>query len=387
MPAQDPIIDILIVDDSKLVHALAKPLLRDPSYKTFYFAYSASEALRVVRAKTVRFMITDWVMPRMNGIELLRIIREDPLHFSLPVLMLSAASSVAEVMYAMGEGADGYVVKPFTGMKLKGAIEAIARNRLNQTPLQKRMTEMNRLRLQKKYAEALKIGSALSKNEMTPEVLLCMGECLYKMNKHNEAVNLLQASLPMEECGKSRSLLGRIHLEKEEYGEAIEQFKQAAELAPLNLNKKVDLAEAYLKAEYTSEAEEVIDDIMKSHPTDMILTDIGKLYLENGDIEKASYYLEKDIQPTPETVHIFNNYGISLRRSGRFEESENVYMRCLKTMGDSYVIHFNLGMLYTQMKDHSRAEKAFEKAVELNPSHALSKTLLDSIRSAMTIKV
>jgi len=191
----------------------------------------------------------------------------------------------------------------------------------------------------------------------------------------------------MEKCGKSSSLLGRIHLDKEEYGEAIEQFKQAAEICPLNLDKKVALAEAYLKAECTSEAEEVIDIIMKSHSTGMILTDIGKLYLENGDIEKASHYLEKDVQPTPETVHIFNNYAISLRRNGRFKESENIYIRCLKTMTDSYVIHFNLGMLYTQMKDHSRAKKAFEKAVELNPSHRLSKTLLDSIRSAMATKM
>jgi len=116
---------ILIVDDFSTMRRIIKNLLRDLGYENTYEADNGNTALPLLKNDKYDFLITDWNMPGMSGIELLKIIRADEKLKRLPVLMVTAEAKRDQIIEAAQSGVSGYVVKPFTGAALKDKIDKI----------------------------------------------------------------------------------------------------------------------------------------------------------------------------------------------------------------------------------------------------------------------
>ena len=116
---------ILIVDDFSTMRRIIKNLLRDLGFTNTTEADDGQTALPVLKSGSFDFLITDWNMPGMTGIELLKAVREDPGLNSLPVLMVTAEAKKDQIIEAAQAGVNGYVVKPFTATVLKEKIEKI----------------------------------------------------------------------------------------------------------------------------------------------------------------------------------------------------------------------------------------------------------------------
>jgi len=116
---------ILVVDDFATMRRIVKNLLRDLGFKNTTEADDGSTALPMLKNGEFDFLITDWNMPNMKGIELLKAIRADENLKSLPVLMVTAEAKREQIIEAAGAGVNGYVVKPFTAETLKVKIEKI----------------------------------------------------------------------------------------------------------------------------------------------------------------------------------------------------------------------------------------------------------------------
>ena len=116
---------ILIVDDFATMRRIVKNLLRDLGYKNTSEADDGSTALPMLKSGEFDFVITDWNMPNMQGIDLLQAIRTDEKLKKLPVLMVTAEAKREQIVRAAGAGVNGYVVKPFTAETLKMKIEKI----------------------------------------------------------------------------------------------------------------------------------------------------------------------------------------------------------------------------------------------------------------------
>ncbi len=239
---------------------------------------------------------------------------------------------------------------------------------------------MRKLKLEGKYNEAIQVGQEVFKAHRDPNVLFLLAECLAELNQFSTAISVLKESAKAEKCGRSNNLLGKIYMKQGEQEDGIAHLKRASEQCVLNLDRKVDLAQAYFDSGKQSEAEAIVDEILKSCPTNLILTDLGNLYLNHGDLEKAGSYLKNGAIPTPDTVHVFNTYAIGLRRRGLFEESEDIYKRCISLIPDSFALYFNLGMLYNQIGRHIEAIVTFKQALELNPGYEPAEILLKATR-------
>lgn len=100
--------DFLIVDDQDVVIQLMRSILRNNGYRKVYTAKDGKSALGILDKNKVDFVITDWQMPNMTGIELLTKIRNHPKYHHLPVLMVTEEMSEEKVIYAVEEGVDGY---------------------------------------------------------------------------------------------------------------------------------------------------------------------------------------------------------------------------------------------------------------------------------------
>lgn len=116
---------ILIVDDFSTMRRIIKNLLRDLGFSNTHEADDGQTALPMLRNGDFQFLVTDWNMPGMNGIDLLRAVRADEKLRALPVLMVTAEAKRDQIIEAAQAGVNGYVVKPFTAQALKEKIEKI----------------------------------------------------------------------------------------------------------------------------------------------------------------------------------------------------------------------------------------------------------------------
>ncbi len=116
---------ILIVDDFSTMRRIIKNLLRDLGFNNTLEADDGLTALPILQAGGIDFLITDWNMPGMQGIDLLKKVRADEKLVSLPVLMVTAETKREQIIEAAQAGVNGYIVKPFTAATLKEKIEKI----------------------------------------------------------------------------------------------------------------------------------------------------------------------------------------------------------------------------------------------------------------------
>ncbi|MFY0665886.1 MAG: chemotaxis response regulator CheY [Natronospirillum sp.] len=116
---------ILVVDDFSTMRRIVKNLLRDLGFTNTHEADDGSTAWPMLQSGDFDFLVTDWNMPGMTGIELLQKVRADDRLKTLPVLMVTAEAKRDQIVAAAQAGVNGYVVKPFTAAALKEKIEKI----------------------------------------------------------------------------------------------------------------------------------------------------------------------------------------------------------------------------------------------------------------------
>ena len=114
----DPNMKFLVVDDFSTMRRIVRNLLKELGFNNVDEAEDGVDALGKLRGGGFQFVISDWNMPNMTGIDLLRNIRADAALKSLPVLMVTAEAKKENIIAAAQAGANGYVVKPFTSCLL-----------------------------------------------------------------------------------------------------------------------------------------------------------------------------------------------------------------------------------------------------------------------------
>ena len=121
----DKSMKILVVDDFSTMRRIIKNLLKDLGFSNIQEADDGSTALPMLQQGDFDFVVTDWNMPGMQGIDLLRAIRADDKLKHLPVLMVTAEAKKEQIVAAAQAGVNGYVVKPFTAATLKEKLDKI----------------------------------------------------------------------------------------------------------------------------------------------------------------------------------------------------------------------------------------------------------------------
>lgn len=116
---------ILIVDDFSTMRRIVKNLLNDLGYTNTTEADDGKTAWPLLQAGGFEFVVTDWNMPGMTGIELLKAIRSDARIAKTPVLMVTAEAQREQIIEAAQAGVNGYIIKPFTAQTLKEKIDKI----------------------------------------------------------------------------------------------------------------------------------------------------------------------------------------------------------------------------------------------------------------------
>jgi two-component system chemotaxis response regulator CheY len=116
----------LVVDDSMTMRRIVLNSLKGLGYSEFLEAADGKEAMDVLNADdSIEFVITDWNMPNVSGLELVKSIRSHDKYSNVPVLMVTTRGVKEDIMEALQAKVNNYVIKPFTPVILKEKIEQI----------------------------------------------------------------------------------------------------------------------------------------------------------------------------------------------------------------------------------------------------------------------
>lgn len=116
---------ILVVDDFPTMRRIVRSLLKELGFNNVDEAEDGQEALNKLRAGGFEFVVSDWNMPNLDGLAMLKEIRQDDALSELPVLMVTAEAKKENIIAAAQAGANGYVVKPFTAATLEEKLDKI----------------------------------------------------------------------------------------------------------------------------------------------------------------------------------------------------------------------------------------------------------------------
>jgi two-component system chemotaxis response regulator CheY len=121
----NPGIEVLVVDDAATMRRILKGLLRELGIRNMREAENGSLALDELRKKKADLVVSDWNMPVMNGLDLLRAIRQDNDLKATPVLMVTAEAKKENIVEALQAGVSNYIVKPFNAKTLEEKLNKI----------------------------------------------------------------------------------------------------------------------------------------------------------------------------------------------------------------------------------------------------------------------
>lgn len=116
---------ILVVDDFATMRRIIKNILKQLGYTNIEEADDGSSALAKLKSVKIDFVITDWNMPNMSGLELVKAIRADDALKATPILMVTAEALKENIIEAVKAGVNNYIVKPFTADVMKEKIDKI----------------------------------------------------------------------------------------------------------------------------------------------------------------------------------------------------------------------------------------------------------------------
>lgn len=116
---------ILVVDDFPTMRRIIRNLLKDLGYENVDEAEDGAMGLEKLRNGNFDFVVSDWNMPNLDGLEMLKQIRADENLSAMPVLMVTAEAKKENIIAAAQAGANGYVVKPFTAATLEEKLNKI----------------------------------------------------------------------------------------------------------------------------------------------------------------------------------------------------------------------------------------------------------------------
>lgn len=121
----DKNMSFLVVDDFPTMRRIVRSLLKELGFTNVEEAEDGQDALNKLRAGNFEFVVSDWNMPNLDGLEMLKEIRQDDALKELPVLMVTAEAKKENIIAAAQAGATGYVVKPFTAATLEEKLNKI----------------------------------------------------------------------------------------------------------------------------------------------------------------------------------------------------------------------------------------------------------------------
>ncbi|VAX16233.1 Chemotaxis regulator - transmits chemoreceptor signals to flagelllar motor components CheY [hydrothermal vent metagenome] len=374
-------IKVLIVDEMINMRHSLKVMLRHIGFKRIVEADDGVKAWEIVKVGDIDFIISGWVMPKMDGLELLRYLREDPRFRDIPFLMMTGEVSESRITQAAETEVDGYIIKPFEENTLESKVLRILEHKESPSMFEKNMNEGTKFMDVSDYPAAIEMfAKALELKPESARARLAIGEAFESSGDYEEAEKWFKEAISVNpQYIRGYERLGNLFVETDREKEAVESFELAGGISPNNARRQATLGKLHIKQGNTEKAEKAFSlAIQNDRDNAALRVEIGEAYLGSGQAVKAAEAFKGSLAII-EDSNVYNRLGIALRRQGKVREAIAEYLKAIDVAPEDEVLYFNLGRAYFENEDYSNSIVALRKALELDRDFAECEELLTQV--------
>lgn len=370
---------LLVVEDMTSMRRTIKAMLKQIGLGNVVEADDGDTALRVVGTQAnCRFILLDWNMPRVPGIDVLREIRSTAANQDIPLLMVTAEMGRAEVMQASEAGVNGYIVKPFVSKTLEDKIRAILVARAAPPEHVRLLKAGEDLVLRGDYQKALVFFEKAKELRESARVHVNIGEARELTGDDSKAHESYNAAIELNPLFIKAYLRSAALYEKQgNLDAALAAFKKVVEISPNNPSRHFSIGNIHLKKGDMAKAQEAYTVAVKQEAE--MASQIAEELLKNGKDDMAEHFFRTSLAKMANNINMYNRLGIALRRQGKWQEAIREYETAIKIDPRDAGIYFNMGKACLEGGQRERAFQAFQKALDIDPGLTEAKSELDAL--------
>ncbi|MBF0551216.1 MAG: tetratricopeptide repeat protein, partial [Deltaproteobacteria bacterium] len=383
----------LVVDDQTVMRRTIKHILRQVgNCQDVKEAEDGDTALALLQGERKPFdlIICDWNMPRMKGIDLLKIIREDDSLKDIPFLLVTGEMDEATVAEAAETNVDAYILKPFGPKTLMEKVIQILIQKRKPSPLdthlQLAMVHLQALDLDKAMEE---IQKARSISPSSPRSYYAGGLVLEAKKEYRKAEKVYLKAVELSpKFVRAHERLSSIYIPLGEPDKAIAHLKKTIEISPRNVERQIELGERLLDKGDAEEARRIFKDAQRQTTDEsaQMSKRIGDIFLKNGWFEEALSAYENSIGLHPGDAYVQNRMGIAYRKLKNWDKALDCYRKSLEMTPDDENIHYNIGRTYLEQGQKFKALEHFRKALQIYPEFAEAAAMVERIEQGQPIE-
>lgn len=373
----------LIVDDMDNMRRSIRAMLKLIQFGKIHIeAVNGKEAWEILQAGTQRFdfVISDWNMPKMNGIELLNLVRSSKELRDIPFLMITSEANMGIVAEAAEQDVDAYLTKPFVTATLEQKIYELLHNISNPSKLsqllKKSLYWQEKGQIDKAIACA-KMATELNKRSSRPSREL--GILYLKKNDLTSAAACFKAATELNRLDvPSYHYLGQIKLKLGETDKAITYFTKALELSPRHTDRAFKVATLLLNKNKKPEAEKILTSILRnSHGNIDLVEDVADTCHEHGLYALATKAYKTVLTEAPDRDYLNKKLGINLYKGGDIQDAIDVLEKIAQKFPTDIELMLTIAQAYLDVKVRMRADKWATRAARIDPKNKEAQKILD----------
>lgn len=374
---------ILIVDDIQPARETLINILSVLGFKNFLEAENGEEACEIIKNnKNIQLIISDWKMPKMDGLSLLKWIRNNSPVQDIPFVMLTSKGEKEDIALAAELDVTAYLLKPISVDDIISKLKEIQQRQSVQKSLDNHFNDIKNLIEKEKFEEAEELSKKVLSQypEKKVKILYELAKIYFQHNMLDVAEEMINRCIGENSIfEKAWILKSDIHLKKADYNSAISSLKRVFELNPKSSNVLFKIGKIYLMRGKLDKARDYFYMAYKEEPNNLnLIQNIWNIYLEKGLVKQVlldfKHILYKHL-----TLETLNNLAVSLRKEGMIEEAIDAYKQALTKDPKNDKIHYNLAVAYLNTNKKKKALDHLLKAIEINPefekAHVLIKKL------------
>lgn len=367
-------LNVLVVDDMPAIRRMLYQMLQFLGVQgEILEAGDGQEAWEVLQERPFDLVVCDINMPRMNGLDLLRLLRASPHYQTTPFLMISGEVSEDIVAASAESEVDGYLLKPFKIYSLEERLRTILKNRYRPSRGETLFRKANELMNGGRPSEALSVLEELAQPpfRLQAKVLNLMGECHLSLGSQDEAaLSFTQALEINPKYLRAYQNLAGIMEAQGKLAAARAYLEEARKLSPLNPERLFKLGQLCLTDGDPANAKQYLEDSWRigQHVPASRRSEMAETFLAAGLENVAEELFLRAIDEDPQDVHLYNRLGVALRRQQKHHRSLECYQQALKIDPQNEKVHFNLGVLYLDLGEKDKAQEALKAALQLRPN-------------------
>lgn len=382
----DKSISVLVVEDILSARETVVNLLRALGFGSFLEAENGVAALEILKESTPGLIISDWNMPQMNGLGLLKAVRSKTDMPYIPFIFLTSKSEVEDVALASDGGASGYLIKPVTIKALSEALNKVFAGGFEQD-FELLKTEVRNLGAAKEKAEDLLRRFELLYPAHAPRIRLEKVRMLMELSEFSQAEETLCEILSANVLfSKGWETMGRLQSWQGKWDQALSALDKAISISPNNAEYYVLRGSINLHKEDMHEARKNFMTALNiDRKNDQIKQDIWNAYVDMDMVDEVQRDFGSYIFSSL-TCDTLNNMAVAYRRKGELARAVEIYRAALAKEPDNPKILYNAAVAYVNRKLYPKAKALLTHALGNDPGFEKAKSLLEQINNTLVPK-